>query len=118
MTINVECLDTVVQNVSGAAGVFDFLPPHGFSLEANEMISIQGDLNTRISGHKRKSASLRQALKDGAIQIIRTPAVHIFDTGNDTVKTLTLVNGTLGIADPCWSDDVVHSSDGEFTPSA
>ena len=117
MTINTECLDTVVQNVSGAAGQFNFIPPHGRWLESNELVAVPGDLFTQLAPNKRKSASFRQALKDNVIQIIRTPAVHIFDAGTDTVKTLSLNGGELGIADPCWSEDEVFSSDGDYTPA-
>lgn len=114
--MNLECLDTVVQNVSGAAITASMLPPHGVVMAANEMMSFPGDLVTRLSRHKRKLAAFKSAISSGVLRILRTPAVHLLDATTDLVKTLSLDNGTLGTSTPCWSDDPVYSSDGEFTP--
>ena len=117
MPLNTECLDTLVQNATGAEATFTFLPPHGVTLAANEFYSLSGELTTRIADNKRKMKGLRDAVARGNLKIIRTPALHLFDNGTDKVKILTLLSGTLGIADPCWSSDAVYSSEGDYNPS-
>lgn len=114
--MNLECLDTVVQNASGAAITVSLLPPHGVVMAADEMMSFPGDLVTRLANNKRKLAAYKTMLADGKLKILRTPAVVLLDATTDLVKTLSLDNGTLGTSTPCWSDDPVYSSDGEFTP--
>lgn len=118
MPTNTECLDTLIQNATGDEATFTFLPPHGVTLAANEFYSISGDLTTRLADNKRKMKSLRDAVSSGALKIIRTPALHLFDNGTDKVKILTLTSGTLGIADPTWSEGAVYSSEGDYTPGA
>ena len=44
---------TQVQNISGAAKFFGFLPPHGLSLTNAETVTIEGDLRTILGSGGR-----------------------------------------------------------------
>lgn len=73
-------MKTQVENTSGAAKYFNFLPPHGRTMDAGETIDFDGDLRSVIaSGRNRYSrAADLQALDDAceALEISLTELVE------------------------------------------
>lgn len=93
-------LVTVVKNMSGASRFFGFLPPHGKRLAANASASVTGDLLTQINA--RQQTALYNSLIAGDIEIVKTPAPHLYDATRSEIRVLKLNNNTLGHQDPSW----------------
>ena len=47
-------MKTQVENTSGEARHFGFLPPHGRDMEAGEVIDFDGDLRTVLAGGRNR----------------------------------------------------------------
>jgi len=104
---NTECLYTTVKNVSGVAKAFGFLGAHGKRLNAGETVTIPGDLVSALGGggkwSQRRFKALERSLDSlGFLQIVSTPAVHLYDPLEDRTRALAFVGGQLGVVDPCW----------------
>jgi len=100
-----DCIHTIVKNMSGVQLYFGFLPPHGVKLDAGAEYAIRGDLVTRIAAKNdqdRAFPSFQKALDDTDIVIIHSPAVFIYDNVSDTVQQLTIRNRVVGVMEPCW----------------
>ena len=106
-----SCLYTVVRNTSGVAQHFGYILnpgsylPRGVTLAAGEEVAIAGDLTTRLANCRtadRTFKSYENALSTGKLAILNTPDVHIYDNTLDTVKTLWVSNGVVGVTAPCW----------------
>jgi hypothetical protein len=115
---NTNCLYTSVRNISGSERVFGFLGARGMRLAANEVVTVPGDLVDALGrgGHwsQRRFKSLERALDTlSVLEIIATPAVHLYDAVCGRTKILALENGVLGMLDPCWDSDGTS----EFTTS-
>lgn len=99
-------LYTTVRNTSGAEVVAGFLPPHGRTLAIDEDVTIFGDVWDQLTKGgrpcKRLQAAFEQALTDGVIEIITSPAQFLQDVSTEAVKVLALDAGVLGVADPAW----------------
>jgi len=99
-------LVSTVQNTSGQARKFPFLPPHGKELEANEQINIVGDLTEAVMrGDRfgnRHINGLLGALDSGDLTIISTPAPIAYDETNSVSKIIGIDNNLLDLSDPCW----------------
>jgi len=103
--LSLPSLYTTIQNTSGASMYYGFLPPHGKTLAADEEYSIAGDLTTRIAMHKASARifpSYESNLDAVKFVILKTPAVHLFDSTTQVVKLLMLDNKTLGTVHPDW----------------
>jgi len=106
----VECLYSTVRNISLSERFFGFLPPHGRRLACGEELTVWGDIQhwlTRFTPNDRARRSLQVALAgdgtyDAALVLVNTPAVHLYDTVQDETKIITLSDGNVVIADPCW----------------
>lgn len=118
-----DCLFTTVKNISGTVRVFGFLGPRGKRLAIDETITIPGNLITYLgsgaaangSYAQRKFKGLtRSLLTNGSLEIVSTPAVHLYDPIHDRTKLLAYVGDQLGVVDPCW--DVSGSSDFSTAP--
>lgn len=114
---NSECLFTKVKNVSGHRRVFGFLGVHGKELGANETYLHRGNLVSQLGAatSARKFQALQRALDvNSSLEILSTPAVHLYDAVDDRTQVLALANGELGMTDPCWassgSSDFVDGS--------
>lgn len=105
------CVKTTVINTSGATRWFDFLPPQGATLANNaeftdfgtpmDWIGAQGS----IHGRENLIKSLQYALLNNWITIKSTPAPFLYDATTGKVKTLTINNGNLQVADPCYDGE-------------
>lgn len=107
---NTTCLYTSVRNISGSERVFGFLGARGMRLAANEVVTVPGNLVDALGkgGHwsQRRFKSLERALDvQSALEILATPAVHLYDAVCGRTKLLALENGVLGMLDPCWDSD-------------
>jgi len=104
-----RCLYSVVKNTSGRRKRFGFLPPHGRELAPGEEFAVFGDIRQAIIRHERTSArravmAFEQALLRGDLEIVSGPAVVLADEANPgSTKTLRLLNGVLGVEEPCWN---------------
>lgn len=98
---NKECLYSTVQNSSGVAKTFGFLPPHGVKLAAGQEYTVFGNIVDKIKG-RRSQIAFAKAVDEGTITILNTPAPILTDTGNGNVRQLTLHNGSLSAIAPCW----------------
>jgi len=102
---NTDCLYTTVKNVSGKERVFGFLGPRGMRLAVNEVVTVRGNLIQTLGGQTsaRRFKALERALdQNGSLEIVSTPAVHLYDAVQDRTRQLALQNNALGIVDPCW----------------
>jgi len=115
MPANTDCLYTHVKNVSGGARVFGYLGARGMRLDANEVVTIPGNLGNSLGGggkwSQRKFKGLERSLVDNqSLEILATPAVHLYDAVQDETKMLVLQGGVLGTVDPCWKEASSSSS--------
>lgn len=102
---NTTCLYTTVQNVSGKERTFGYLGVRGMRLAAGEVVTVRGDLVSKLGNmtSARRFQALERSLdENGSLEIVSTPAVHIYDAVLDQTKVLALQNNQLGIVDPCW----------------
>jgi hypothetical protein len=116
---NTTCLYTTVQNVSGSERVFGFLGVRGMRLAAGEVVTVRGDLVSKLGNQTsaRRFKALERSLDErGSLKIISSPGVFLYDPINDETKQLALSGGQLGIVDPCW--DSSGSSNFEQLTSA
>lgn len=103
---DVECLYTTMRNISGQTLFFGFIPPHGKSMADDEEVSFWGDIYermTKLTPNDRAEKSLEYALTNCLIEIVKGPAVHLYDTTLATTQILDLDNDTLAAIDPCWA---------------
>lgn len=100
-------LYTTVKNTSGGPRSFGFLGVHGKRLEANESFVQPGDLVAKLGADKyqRKFKSLEGALSRGALTIVSSPAIYLYDEVDDRTKQLDLSHGDLGVVDPAWDPE-------------
>jgi hypothetical protein len=104
---NTSCLFTTVKNVSGATRVFGFLGARGMRLTANEVVTVPGNLISALGnggrGSQRKFKGLQRSLdKNSSLEILETPAVHLYDSVHERTRVLALQGQVLGVVDPCW----------------
>jgi len=110
--MSLPCLYTTLQNTSGSERYFGFVR-QGVLLQANEQVSYPGDISTVLAVAKdsdRVFPSFEEALDNGEIIILKTPAVHLYDATRAEARVLSVANHVLGTVDPCWgtfSDSVV-----------
>lgn len=112
VTAPLSCFFTSVRNISGHELAFGFLGTHGKRLKAGQSFTVRGDVRDRLAGNKRKFDALERAVHGytdqsgvsvpATLAIASTPAVHLYDPTLDVTKILTLGNGVIGKADPCW----------------
>ena len=107
-----DCLYTTVQNISGSERVFGYLGERGKRLAVDEVITVRGDLVSKLGNQtsKRRFNALERSLKRDSIAILATPSVHLFDATLDQIRILALDNDSLGITDPCWEIPSLSSS--------
>jgi len=107
-TTDTSCLYTTFKNTSGKTKYFGFLPPHGRKLLPNQEITIFGGIEQMLQHDIERVTSrpyfqaFEEALQNGLIQVLKTPAPILLDATTGLNKMLTLDGGTLGVADPCW----------------
>lgn len=106
-TASTSGLYTTVKNTSGAARAFGFLGAHGKRLAANESFTHPGDLVAKLGNKlsQRQFKSLEGALKRGSLQIVKSPAVYLYDEVDDVTKQLALENEQLGTVDPAYDSE-------------
>jgi hypothetical protein len=102
-----RCLYSQIHNTSGKRLVCGFLPPHGRTLEADEIFSVFGNVLESLIRFERNEArrsivAFEQALRRGDIEIVHTPNVIIQDQSTGDTKMLQSLGGTLGLVAPCW----------------
>lgn len=105
---NTACLYTTVKNISGSERVFGFLGARGMRLTADETVTIPGNLISALGkggvGSQRKFKGLERSLDaNSSLEIISTPAVHLYDPIHDRTRILALQGEVLGVVDPCWA---------------
>jgi len=125
MTINAvnaatDCLYSTVRNLRDKNTYFGFLPQHGKRLAPGEEVTVWGDIQhhmTKLTPNERGRRSLENALTNANpdIALVKTPAVHLFDTTLNETKIITLTAGAMVLADPCWGD---YSSSSEQIQAA
>lgn len=99
---------TTIVNTSGERRYFDFLPPIGGYLNADQEFSAPGSLYDWL---RRKGAgpirekimrSLDYALDQGWIEIKSEPGIILYDATNEESKELKLDDGTLSVVAPAY----------------
>lgn len=107
--VNTDCLRTTVKNTSGSTRHFGFLGPghKGKTLAANETYTQPGDLAATLGAMRdqRRFEALERCVKSGALDIVKSPGVFLFDETNDRTQVLALKGGDLGKVDPCFYTD-------------
>lgn len=108
IVLDLSCLYSTVKNTSGQAKFFGFLPPHGKKLAAAEEYSVFGSILEAVVRHhratdRRQQQGLAQALNNGDITLVKTPAPFLQDTVTSLVKIIQLTSGSLVVADPCFT---------------
>ena len=110
-TVTLDCLYTLIRNPTSQAMFYGWLPPHGRTLNAGSIAVIPGQLLPWLKGNMRKLRSVQQSLADGTIQILQTPAPHVWCV-DDNIKIVDIqatANYTPIAADPCWRDSAMPS---------
>jgi len=113
-TWDTSCFYSTVKNTSGGRRRFGFLPPHGRELDADEEITVWGDVRqaiTQLRGPEFASArrdinAFDAAIARGDILVVETPSPILLDATTNASKILQLDDGTLSVADPCWETSV------------
>lgn len=104
---NATSLYSTVRNTSGRACSFSFLGAHGMRLAPNESVTVPGDILAQLTAKRasqRHFKAFRSAVADrGTLEIVKTPAVFLYDETLDETKVLGLNNGVLGAVDPSWA---------------
>lgn len=103
-----NCLYSTVKNTSGAKKKFGFLPPHGVELDANEELTVFGNILEAVTRDERVTSTrnhraLVAAMDRGDLVIVSTPAPILKDSVTGGTKMIGLASGTLSDIDPCWS---------------
>jgi hypothetical protein len=102
--MTVPGLYTTVKNVSGAEATFGFLGAHGKRLEDDGTYTVPGDLVAKLGnggkGQQRSFKALENALAQGNIIIVSSPAVYLTDTQDHSHDQLKLTNNVLGTQSP------------------
>jgi hypothetical protein len=98
----VSGLYTTVKNTSGGPAVFGFLGLHGKRLNNNETFTVPGDLVAKLGGQlsQRKFKALEQALADGNLVIVSSPAVYLTDTQDGSRHEIKVTANTVGQQSP------------------
>ena len=107
-------LYTIVRNTSGSEKAFGFLGEHGMRLGVDEQVSIRGDLPAKLGNQhsRRQWDSFENALINGLLELISTPAPVLYDATNDKSVVLAFDDDCLGYTDPGWSE----SDSSDFRP--
>lgn len=108
-TATTTCLRTTVKNTSGSARHFGFLGVghKGKTLAANESFTQPGNLADTLGAMRdqRRFQALERCLKSGALEIVKSPGVFLYDETNDRTQVLALEGRDLGKVDPCYLAD-------------
>jgi hypothetical protein len=104
------CLFSTIKNTSGGEKHFGFLPPHGKTLDANEEITVFGDIANlvrRNAGHHnlRAQNALAQAIADGDLTVVSTPCVIVYDEADLASYRIGSNNATFEVYEPNWESD-------------
>ena len=110
---HVDCLFSTVRNIAPHPVYFGFLPNgYGKRLDSGESYSFWGNIQdwmNRYTPDQSAVASLLLALYGSVakgispvLALVKTPAVHLFDSTTEHTKILTLANSNFVAADPCW----------------
>ena len=111
-TYSTTCLLTTLKNTSGSRRFFGYLPPHGKTLAANQVVTFFGHFDTILGGidrHESKTAydHFTSDLSKQLIEIISTPAVILQDTVTPFAsKQIQLTSGSLVIHDPSYDTSI------------
>jgi len=107
--MRVPCIYTIVMNKSGKELFFGYLPPHGRRLAISEQLAVPGSLVSTLGGRfysrRRDWNAFEGDLHSGALAIISTPEVILFDPTAEDSKSLRLDSGVLGVVDPCFGPE-------------
>jgi hypothetical protein len=101
---NAVCLHTTVKNTSGTERTFGYLGPRGKRLAAGESFTVRGDLVGTLGAmtSRRKFDGLTRSLDRGALAIVSSPAVFLYDETDERTRALAVAGGVLGTVDPCY----------------
>ncbi len=105
---NTRSLYTRVRNRSGVTRTFAYLGAGGKTLAANEAFMHPGNLADQLAAKtsKREFEALQRSLDDHqSLEIISTPAVHLYDPVRQETQVLALKDGDLGTLDPTWNSE-------------
>lgn len=102
----VSGLYTTVKNTSGVAKVFGFLGAHGKRLANNGTYTVPGDLVATLGnggrGGQRKFKALENALENGDLVIVSSPAVYLSEGG--THYEVNVAEGSVALGSPAGWD--------------
>jgi len=101
---NTDQLYSRVRNASGQARAFGYLGVRGMRLANNEVVTVRGDLSTKL-GNKlsaRQFQALERDLLAGDLVIEALPAPILWDSVDEEPMVLALQNDVLGTVDPAW----------------
>lgn len=111
LTQDTSCLFSTVKNTSGGRKRFGFLPPHGRALDADEELTVFGNILEAVTRQQRATSrrhiqAFERAIDRGDIVIVNTPNPILQDTVTDDVKMLQLTSGSLSTVDACWTNSL------------
>jgi hypothetical protein len=114
MANTITCMLTTVKNTSGSLLDLNFWPPHGnVSLADGAEISVYGDIYaalTRGNKPRRNIDTFNALLLDGSLEIVKTPALIVYDPTADRTFMISVDNETIYAVDPCWADTEYSSA--------
>ena len=99
----VLCFHTRVKCVATRPAFFAFLPINGKRMVPGEEMFIPGDVNALLAkmSPRHRTGFLNAVNTSKTLEVMSTPSQRYFDEGADNTKILTVVNGTVTVADPC-----------------
>ena len=90
---------TTLRNVSGGTKFFDFVGEHGATLTNGQDVDIPGDIFT-VTAAAKKTRSLKYALENGLIEIVKSPDIFFHDATTTIVRRIYVDNGSVLVRDP------------------
>jgi hypothetical protein len=107
---DITCLVTTIQNTSGQALFFGFLPPHGKMLAVDAQVTVFGSITEAVNrGDRfgnRNMKALRDALDNQLLEILSTPAPIFFDVATKKPRQLQVNNNVLHLLSPSFDHSV------------
>jgi hypothetical protein len=106
---NTECMNTTVVNTSGTRRYFDFLPPHGATLNPGQEFTYAGDIPQWIIKRSLRPDQLithwktvQYTLQQNLLAIKSTPSPLVYDPTQATTRMIDSDNGKLQLSPPCY----------------
>lgn len=102
---------TVFENLTGKTRFFGYLGSHGMRLQANEVVTIPGDVIAVLYNERfRDFQGLLRDLQQGTLRVQSRPVPVLFDTAGGRPVSFQMQNGFLGFSEGSAAANVAAGS--------